>query len=84
VAPLLESLRRAAADEQATTLASWLPAVGMFKLFLEQQGSVDQFRFGPDTDGTPAALWAWEDLNLWLVLRQVLPSSLPLATESAR
>ena len=57
----------AGAHEQAAALASRLPAAGMFELFLKQQGSVDQFRFGRETDGSPAAPWRWEDLNLWLV-----------------
>ena len=39
----------------------------MFGLFLEQQGPADQFRFGREADGTPAAPWGWEDLDLWLV-----------------
>ena len=67
VAELLASLRAAGAHEQATTLASRLPAAGMFRLFLEQQGSADQFRFGREADGTSAAPWGWEDLDLWLV-----------------
>ena len=70
VARLLDSMRKAGADEQAAALASRLPAAGMFKLFLEQNGHADQFRFGREADGTPAAPWGWEDLNLWLVLRQ--------------
>ena len=59
----------AGAYEQATRLTSRLPAVGMFKLFLEQNSSADQFRFGREADGTPAAPWGREDLDLWLVLR---------------
>ena len=41
----------------------------MFGLFLEQKGLADQFRFGGEADGTPAAPWGWEDLDLWLVPR---------------
>jgi len=41
----------------------------MFGLFLEQKGLADQFRFGGEPDGTPAAPWGWEDLDLWLVPR---------------
>jgi hypothetical protein len=67
VARLLNSLRAAGANEQAAALASQLPAVGMFGLFLEQQGPADQFRFGRKADGTPAAPWEWKDLDLWLV-----------------
>jgi len=68
VASLLRSLREAGAREQAATLAGRLPAAGLFRLFLERNGLADQFRFGRETDGTPAAPWGWEDLDLWLVL----------------
>ena len=63
VARLPDSLREAGAHEQAAALAARLPAAGMFELFLEQQGSADQFRFGREADGTPAAPWGWEDLD---------------------
>ncbi len=56
----MASLRAAGAREQAAALAVRLPAVGMFGLFLEQEGRADQFRFGREPDGTPAALWDWE------------------------
>jgi hypothetical protein len=39
----------------------------MFGLFREQKGLADQFRFGREADGTPAAPWGWEELDLWLV-----------------
>jgi hypothetical protein len=68
VASLLRSLREAGAREQAATLAGRLPAAGLFRLFLERNGLADLFRFGRETDGTPAAPWGWEDLDLWLVL----------------
>ena len=67
VVRLLASLREAGAHEQAVALADRLPAAGMFGLFLEQKGLADQFRFGREADGTPAAPWGWEDLDLWLV-----------------
>jgi len=41
-----------------------MPRCGMFGLFLEQEGPADQFRFGREADGTPAAPWDWEDLDL--------------------
>jgi len=41
----------------------------MFGVFLEQTCPADQFRFGREADGTPAASWGWEDLDLWLVPR---------------
>jgi hypothetical protein len=63
VASLLDSLREAGAHKQAATLAGRLPAVGMFRLFLKR-GLADQFRFGREADGTPAAPWGWEDLDL--------------------
>ena len=55
VARLLDSLREAGAGDQAATLVSRLPSAGMFRLFLEQKGLADQFRFGREADGTPAA-----------------------------
>jgi hypothetical protein len=64
VAFLLSRLRAAGADEQAGALAARLPADGMFELFLEQEGRADQFRFGREPDGTPAAPWDWDDLDL--------------------
>jgi hypothetical protein len=41
----------------------------MFGLLFEQECPADQFRFGRETDGTPAAPWDWEDLDLRLVPR---------------
>ena len=67
VGDLLDSLRKAGADEQAAALAGRLSAVGMFGLFLQQNGPADQFRFGREANGTPAPPWGWEDLDLWLV-----------------
>jgi len=63
VAELLGSLRKAGAHEQAARLT----AAGLFELFLGQNGPADQFRFGRETDGTPAVPWGWEDLHLWPV-----------------
>ena len=63
VALLLRSLRAAGADEQAAALTARLPAAGMFGLFLKQQSRADQFRFGRQADGNPAAPWDWEDLD---------------------
>jgi hypothetical protein len=60
VARLLRSLREAGAHEQAATLAGRLPAVGLFRLFLERNGLADQFLSGRETDGTPAAPWGWK------------------------
>jgi len=68
VAGLLVRLREAGAHEQAAVLTARLSAAGMFVLVLEQQGSADKFRFGREADGTPAAPWGWEDLDLCLVL----------------
>ena len=69
VAILLKNLQEAGAHEQVATLAGRLPPVGMFRLFLEHNHSADQFRFGREANGTPAAPWGWEDLDLWLVPR---------------
>jgi hypothetical protein len=41
---LLDRPRAAGAHKQAATLASRLPAVSLFRLFLEQNGLADQFR----------------------------------------
>ncbi len=69
VTRLLDSLREAGAHQQATTLTERLPTAGEFGLAFEQKGLADQFRFGREADGTPAAPWGWEDLDLWLVPR---------------
>ena len=86
VARLLDSLREAGAHDQAAALADRLSAAGMFGRFLEQNGAAGQFRFGREADGTPAAQWGWENLDLRLVprlrdreatLSVGLPSDLP-------
>jgi len=73
VAFLLDMLRGAGAAEQAAALANRLPGAGMFELFLRQEGLAlflrqeglaSKFRFGREADGTPAAPWGWEDLDL--------------------
>ena len=64
VALLLYDLRAAGAHDQAAVLVSRLPAAGLFGVFLEQKRAADQFRFGREADGTPAAPWSWEDLDL--------------------
>jgi hypothetical protein len=70
VGELLRNLREAGARKQAGALLGQLPAAGMFGLFLfERLVPADQFRFGREADGTPAAPWSWEDLDLWLVPR---------------
>ena len=64
VASLLVALRAAGAAEPAAVLIGRLPGVGTFKLFLEQQGDRDRFRFGREADGGPATPWAgtiWTD-----------------------
>ena len=63
VASLLGGLREAGAHDQAAALADRLPTAGMFGLFLKQKGLADQYRFGREADGTPAAPWGWEDLD---------------------
>jgi uncharacterized protein YidB (DUF937 family) len=85
VARLLHSLREAGAHDQAAALIGRLPAAGMFGLFLEQEGSANQFRFGQEADGTPAAPWGWEDLDLWLVPQpRGREATLPIGLPSAR
>jgi hypothetical protein len=63
VAYLLDSPRRAGAEQQAATLKGRLPGAGMFELFREQEGRQDRLRFGREADGSPAGPWGWEDLD---------------------
>ena len=63
VPELLGELRAAGAQAQVTALTDRLPGAGMFELFLEQQGSVDQFRFGQEADGSASGPWGWDDLD---------------------
>jgi hypothetical protein len=67
VVSLLDELWAIGAREQADALADRLPGAGMFELFREQGNHQDRFRFGREGDGTPAAPWGWEDLDLWPV-----------------
>jgi uncharacterized protein YidB (DUF937 family) len=60
---LLAEFRSAGAADQLTTLANRLPATGRFQLFLREQPHPELFRFGRETDGSPAAPWGWDDLN---------------------
>jgi hypothetical protein len=64
---LLDELWAMGAGEQADALADRLPGAGMFELFRGQEDRQNRFRFGREGDGTPAAPWGWEDLDLWLV-----------------
>ena len=64
---LLRTLREAGYAERTAALTGRLSAAGMFGLYLEQEASADQFRFGREADGAPAAPWGWEDLDLWLI-----------------
>ena len=61
VVVLLRVLREASAHEQAAALADRPAAADMFRLFLKAERPVDQFRFGREVDGTPAAPWGWEE-----------------------
>ena len=63
-ASLLGRLREAGAEQQAAALAARLPSAGIFELSLKQEGPADQFRFGREPEGTPAAPWGWDDLDL--------------------
>jgi hypothetical protein len=60
---LLGALLAAGATGQVTELMERLPAAGEFGLFRLQKGRKDQFRFGRNADGRPAARWAWTDLG---------------------
>ena len=77
VARLLDTLRRVGAHDQTAALARRLPAAGMFDLFFAEQDRADQFRFGCEADGTPAAPWSWEDLDLRLVPQYGPPAPKP-------
>ena len=86
VASLLDRLREAGAHEQAAALTARLPAAGMSGLFLEQKGAADQSRSGREADGTPAAPWRWEDLEVCGTSHSQLlqpEMSLPMATNPA-
>jgi hypothetical protein len=62
-----DEMMAADAHEQVTALTDRLPTAACSVWALpEQQGRADQFRFGREPDGTPAAPWGWEDLYLWL------------------
>jgi hypothetical protein len=63
VTALLASLRQAGADTQARALADRLPGSGMFELFRRLGDRQDQFRFGRESDGSPAKPWDWGDLD---------------------
>ena len=64
---LLDKPREASTNEQGAALAGRLSLADQFELFLEEQRPADQFGFGREADGAPAAPWGWEDLDLWLV-----------------
>ncbi|HEX3308550.1 MAG TPA: hypothetical protein VHS32_20065, partial [Streptosporangiaceae bacterium] len=55
---------RQARTSRPPRLTARLPAAGMSGLFLEQKGAADQSRSGREADGTPAAPWRWEDLEV--------------------
>ncbi|OEJ22940.1 hypothetical protein AR457_37655 [Streptomyces agglomeratus] len=57
---MLDSLRRIGAHEQITVLLERLPSAGLASQFADQG---KHFRFGREPDGSPAAPWAWEDLD---------------------
>jgi hypothetical protein len=57
-------MRQAGAHEQAAALADRMPTAGMVGLYLNQHGRADQFQLGQEADGSPAARWGWEDLDL--------------------
>jgi hypothetical protein len=60
---LLPALQKAGAEEQARTLIDRLPAEGRFALFREQADHRMRYRFGRESDGSPAASWGWDDLD---------------------
>ena len=69
VASLLDSLRQAARTSRPPRWQVGCRRPACSGSSSEQKGLADQFRFGREADGTPAAPWGWEDLDLWLVPR---------------
>ena len=63
VARLLAALRKAGIEKQARTLLNRLPAEGWFGDFLEHANHRMRYRFGRESDGSPAAPWGWDDLD---------------------
>jgi hypothetical protein len=63
VAFLLGALRRAGAGQQAGTLVDRLPREGFFDLFYQQPGHAERYRFGRESDGSPAPSWGWDHLD---------------------
>jgi hypothetical protein len=51
---IVDSLREAGAEQQATALAEQLPGAGLSGLLREQEDRQDRFRFGREADGSPA------------------------------
>jgi hypothetical protein len=60
---LLDALRKVGDQAQVAELIERLPAVGLFELFLKEEGRGEKFRFGRRADGRPAERWAWTDLD---------------------
>ena len=63
VANMLKALREAGAEEQIRALIDRLPAEGRFDVFCKQSEHQMRYRFGRETDGSPAPAWDWEDLD---------------------
>jgi hypothetical protein len=59
----VDVLRKVGARALPAELIERLPAAGLFSLFCMQEGRAEQFRFGREADGRPAARWAWTDLG---------------------
>jgi len=52
-----------AAGEQAAVLTQLAAEVGLFRLFLEQQGDQDRFRLAGRLTAAPSGPWGWDDLE---------------------
>ncbi|MCO5999826.1 hypothetical protein [Actinoallomurus rhizosphaericola] len=59
IALFLEALDQAQSD----VVIERLPAAGSFDEFCELVDHPERFRFGREPDGSPAAPWAWDDLD---------------------
>ena len=60
---LLEILRRVGTEEQFGAFVHRLIAEGRFDLFRQEADYHARYRFGRESDGSPAPVWGWQDLD---------------------
>jgi hypothetical protein len=63
VTSLLRALQATGAETHVRTLMDRLPAEGHFDLFRKQADHHVQYRFGRESDGSPAPSWHWDNLD---------------------